>query len=109
MSKRNIVLVLIAVVLTLVFFEVITRPDYPELFPTIVEDYKMNSKLMNVLGGYRTYEYFYNKNHLKKDTLKFQIKIIGRDKSLMCTGYAIKDELGKWQLLSKEEKVSDEI
>ena len=43
---------MVAVIVILTFFEIITRPNYPKLFPEIVEDYKNDDQLMDEVGGY---------------------------------------------------------
>ena len=108
MSKRNI-LIVIAIALIVAFFQIISKPKYPRIFPKIVAEYKSNTQLMDDIGGYRTYEYYYKKSELKGDTLNFKIKLIWSKSNLLCTGLAIKNNRGEWQVLSQVERIGEEF
>lgn len=70
----------------------------PAILNEIVEQSQENETLMNSIGGYQSYEFTYNQNEVKKDTLKFTIKIRGYSKTLNYTGYVIKSDERNWKL-----------
>ena len=92
---------LIITIIVLIF-----RSTYPGFFKEEIKNFKENKDLMDRIGGYRTYEYSYNKNDLKTDTLKFKILIIGKNGEIICNGIAVKNSQNRWQIIKRNQSVN---
>lgn len=89
-------LVLVSFVLLVLVFEVLRNDDTPDFFMEKINAFKLDSVLMKEIGGYREFEFQYNINELKGDTLNFEIKIFGKNKNVVSKGHALKGSNGEW-------------
>lgn len=97
-KKKILILIIVFLATTLVVFEIITEPSHPKLFDVILEEKKSDNNLMSKIGGFKSYQYRYNKNDLDKDTLEFEIVIIGGTENHVLKLASFRDENGDWQI-----------
>lgn len=79
-----------------VFFEIFIKFDHPKELDIIKNDYSNDKSIIDSLGQVVGYEYNFNKNDLKKDTLDFKIHLTGRDRNLFINGKLIKLNQNIW-------------
>ena len=109
MTKRNWIILGVIALALLLSFELYIRYDHPSFFEEIINEYKNDEKLMISIGGFKSFEYEFNKNELKEDTLNFSITLIGKEKKLVCTGKAFKDNRKEWSIIKKNIIVEDDF
>jgi hypothetical protein len=68
----------------------VLKSDLPAFLETMVETAKNQEAVRTRIGGYKGYEYTFNKNNLAKDTLPFEVLVKGDTAYLKITGYATK-------------------
>ncbi|WP_143434665.1 hypothetical protein [Hymenobacter roseosalivarius] len=62
----------------------------PAFLETMVETAKNQEEVLTKLGGYKAYEYTFNKHDLAKDTLPYEVIVKGDTAYLLIRGYATK-------------------
>ena len=107
-NKKRIFFLGAFLIMVLIFFELYIRHDHPKFFDNIIENSKNDSRLMEQIGGYKSFEYSFNKNDLKKDTLDFEIKLIGNKKNALFVGRALKNPDKRWVVTEKEVVISNQ-
>ena len=107
MTKKRWFVIGVIVLLLLVLIELYIRHDHPLFFETIIEEHKNDKALMTSIGGYQSFEYHFNKNQLKEDTLDFRITIMGSEGSIFLTGKAVKNKRSDWVVVKKEMTFKD--
>jgi hypothetical protein len=64
-----------------------------------LESMQNDKTLLDSIGGYRTYEYFFNINDYKSgDTLSYRIVIKGGSKKATYKGFQEKNDKNEWEL-----------
>lgn len=75
------------------------KSNTPTFLLNKFEELKSNQSLMDSIGGFRSFEYSYNKNDFRSgDTVKYQIKIIGQIKVLVYEGVQARNA-DRWNLV----------
>lgn len=75
--------------------------DTPPFIISKLDELKLNSALMDSIGGYRLFEYSYNEQKYNSgDTLNYSIIIKGVAKDLRYEGVQVRNALNEWKLLS---------
>jgi hypothetical protein len=104
--NKRILGIVIIIICILFLFDIYIKKENPRFFEDVIEDHKSNISLMDSIGGFSSYEYKYNKNQLKQDTLDFKLILYGGNKKLISIGKAIKDGK-KWRIIKQEINVQD--
>ena len=101
MSKKTIVILIIFMLGALIVLDYYTkRSDFPFL-DNLISSLKENKDILSKTGKIVNYEYSYNENDLKKDTVPFNIRLRGERKVLEYTGIAVKKD-NKWEIINED-------
>jgi len=92
----------VLILIIIIALELFIRHDHPKFFNDTINVLKEDQELMSSIGGFSSFEYKFNKNDLKKDTLPFQIIIKGKEGYLLYRGLAIKNQSSKWVVEEKD-------
>lgn len=76
--------------------------ESPAFLDTKVVELQNDSLLMNNIGGYRSFQFSYDKSTPEIDTIGFKITIFGRTANLVNKGRAIKDSEKSWKVIEDE-------
>lgn len=107
MTRKIIIYSLVAFVIAFIgsliskYYIDYTTPDFLE---EIIKESQNNKTLMKRIGGYKSYEYSYNENELKTDTVKFDIIVYGKSGQLKYTGFAVKYE-NNWEVRQLQDTI----
>lgn len=104
---KKYILALISFIVLVFVFEIFTKDGTPDFFMEKINAIKGNRIIMKEIGGYQEFEFKYNVNELKEDTLNFEIIIYGRDKNVVNKGYALKNVNGEWGGINDTTYVQD--
>lgn len=75
------------------------KQRHPPFILQKLETLRNDKTLLDSIGGYRTFEYFFNKNDYKfGDTLSYRIVIKGRSKNATYEGFQKKNDKNEWEL-----------
>lgn len=85
----GIAILLVAILISRLGHYAVTA-DLPEFLDEMTESAKNSTYVKSKIGDYTSYEYTFNKKDLKKDTLKFNITVIGDRATLTLNGFALK-------------------
>lgn len=99
--KKKSIYIIISVILLLLVFEFLTQSKSPSFLKETVDELQLEKDLMDSIGGFKSYEYSYNKNDLEKDSLDFQIILRGKTSNLFYEGMAVKTN-SEWLIVKKE-------
>ncbi|WP_345169768.1 hypothetical protein [Nibribacter koreensis] len=76
------------------------QSDTPDFLDKIVENNKKDVKLMNQIGGYKTFQYSYQPIDSKEDSVSFEIIIYGYKKDFIYQGESYQLENGDWRIIN---------
>jgi heme-degrading monooxygenase HmoA len=72
---------------------------HPPFILKKLESMQKDESLLNSIGGYRSFEYYFNKNDYKfSDKLSYIIVIKGKSADAIYKGLQEKNDKGKWEL-----------
>ena len=75
-------------------------------FPTVIrnsfEEAKASKKILSRTGEIIADEFTYNENDLKKDSLKFHIKLTGENETVLINAIAAKDSQKVWRVCKSD-------
>ena len=111
MKKEYIVYAIVFIVLVAIF-HFWTKDSVESNTPPFISDklsqLKGDKKLMDSIGGFRYFEFSYNKNDFKlKDTVKYSILIKGDTRVLNYYAIQFKHAADKWSEIQKNLEIED--
>ncbi|MBT1711414.1 hypothetical protein KK062_24440 [Fulvivirgaceae bacterium PWU5] len=72
---------------------------HPPFILEKLESMQQDESLLDSIGGYRSFEYFFNKNDYQLgDTLSYRIVIKGGSRDAIYKGFQAKNDKGEWEL-----------
>ncbi len=101
MSKKTIVFLIIFILGTLIVLDYYTKRSNFIFLDNFTSSLKENKDILSKIGKIVNYEYSYNEDDLKKDTVPFNIRLHGEKKVLEYTGIAVKKE-NKWEIINED-------
>jgi hypothetical protein len=76
-NKKYLIYFSVFVILVLLF-EIFINKAFPEVIELHLDELKNDKEVLYQIGGYDSFEYHYNANDLKSDTLKVIITVYGK-------------------------------
>lgn len=72
-------------------FEIFINYDFPDVIESQLEELKNDKEVLDQIDGYDSFEYHYNENELKSDTLRVKITLYGKESKVLKNASFVKD------------------
>lgn len=72
-------------------FEIFINYDFPDVIESQLEELKNDKEVLDQIDGYDSFEYHYNENELKSDTLRVKITLYGKESKVLKNVSFVKD------------------
>ncbi|MEM6297954.1 MAG: hypothetical protein AAF740_04605, partial [Bacteroidota bacterium] len=111
MKKKIVLLLAVACFLGVSSYllDKLTDP-FPDFYYKLHDELKVDSSLMDEIGGYKAYQFTLNQDEVDQGDMKFEIVIVGNKQNLVCKGRAKYDQRNnKWVVENKEVEFTDII
>ena len=89
-NKKYVVYFAVFVILVLLF-EIFINKGFPEVIELQLDELKNDKEVLNQIGGYDSFEYQFNENDLKSDTLIVKIIVYGKKRRVLKNVSFVKD------------------
>lgn len=89
-NKKYLVYFAVFVILVLLF-EIFINKGFPEVIELHLDELRNDKEVLYQIGGYDSFEYHYNENDLKSDTLKVKITVYGKKRKVLKNVSFVKD------------------
>ena len=89
-NKKFLVFFTVFVILILLF-EIFINYDFPDVIESQLEELKNDKEVLDQIGGYDSFEYHYNENELKSDTLRVKITLYVKVRKVLKNASFVKD------------------